>query len=135
MKIINFGIIKIKPTVNNVFITLTDSLGNVILSKHSGSLKFKGSKKKTPYVAGLVVKELFKELAELDIKIKSYIVQIQSYIRNSMINGVMKQLKILRITLLQIEQVFLFFSSFTFIHACINWACNLKEIRMSKKYY
>ena len=97
MKIINFGIIKIKPTVNNVFITLTDSLGNVILSKHSGSLKFKGSKKKTPYVAGLVVKELFKELAELDIKIKSYIVQIQSYIRNSMINGVMKKLKILRI--------------------------------------
>lgn len=97
MKIINFGIIKIKPTLNNIFITLTDLAGNVILSKHSGSLKFKGSKKKSPYVAGLVIRELFKDLSQLDIKIKSYIVQIQSFIRNSMINGVMKQLKILKI--------------------------------------
>lgn len=42
----NFGYIKIKPTFNNIFITLTDVAGNVLISKHAGILEFKGSKKK-----------------------------------------------------------------------------------------
>ena len=44
--IYNFAYIKVKPTSNNIFITLTDISGNVILSKHAGLLNYKGSKKK-----------------------------------------------------------------------------------------
>ena len=46
---INFGYIKIKPTLNNIFITLTDDKGNVLISKHAGLLDFKGSKNKKFY--------------------------------------------------------------------------------------
>jgi len=56
----NIGWIKIKPTVNNIFITLTDTRGKVLVSSHSGLLKIKGSKKRTAYVAGLVVRNLMK---------------------------------------------------------------------------
>ena len=41
----NFGFIKIKLTINNIFITLTDINGNVIITKRAGLLEFKGSKK------------------------------------------------------------------------------------------
>jgi len=46
-KIYNFGFIKVKPTVNNIFITLTDFHGNVLVTTHSGLLKFTGAKKRT----------------------------------------------------------------------------------------
>lgn len=97
MKIINFSFIKIKPTLNNIFITITDQSGNVLISQHAGSLNFKGSKKKTPYVAGLVIRDAFTKLSNLDIVIKAYIIQIQGNIRTGAINNIIKQIKSLRI--------------------------------------
>lgn len=97
MKIINFSFIKIKPTLNNIFITITDQSGNVLTSQHAGSLNFKGSKKKTPYVAGLVIRDAFTKLSDLDIKIKTYIIQIQGNVRTSAINNIIKQIRSLRI--------------------------------------
>ena len=34
--------LKIRPTLNNIFITLTDIAGNVLLIRNSGILRFKG---------------------------------------------------------------------------------------------
>lgn len=93
----NFGYIKIKPTSNNIFITLTDSTGNVILSKHAGLLNFKGSKKKTPFVASQVIRNLIQDIKQMNIMVKLYILQINGYIRNSSINSVVRELDAMNI--------------------------------------
>ena len=74
----NFGYIKIKPTSNNIFITLTDIKGNVLISKHAGLLDFKGSKKKTPFVAGQIIRNLIEEIKQSNLDIKLYILLITS---------------------------------------------------------
>ena len=96
--IYNFAYIKVKPTSNNIFITLTDINGNVIISKHAGLLNYKGSKKKTPFVASQVIRELMDDVKKLNIIIKLYILQIHGYIRNSSINSVVRELDALNIT-------------------------------------
>ena len=93
----NFGYIKVKPTSNNIFITITDSKGNVLISKHAGLLEFKGSKKKTPFVAAQVLRNLLEEVKTSNIEIKLYILQINGYIRNSSINNVVRELDDLKI--------------------------------------
>ena len=47
------GVAHIASTFNNTIVTLTDKDGNVISWASSGALGFKGSKKSTPYAAGL----------------------------------------------------------------------------------
>ena len=89
---LNFAYIKVKPTSNNIFITLTDISGNVLISKHAGLLSYKGSKKKTPFVASQVMKDLIEEVQKSNIDIKLYILQINGYIRNSSINSVIREL-------------------------------------------
>ena len=76
------GWLKIRPTFNNIFATLTDSKGNVLISSHSGLLKFKGSKKRTAYIAGLVLKNLVKSIRKKNLKIKGYIVQLYGSLKN-----------------------------------------------------
>ena len=43
----------IHSTYNNTVVTITDTEGNVISWASAGTIGFKGSKKKTPYAAGL----------------------------------------------------------------------------------
>lgn len=93
----NFGYIKIKPTFNNIFITLTDVDGNVLISKHAGLLEFKGSKKKTPYVASQVLKNLIDDIEKLNVNIQAYIVQVRGFIRSGVINSVIRELNVLNI--------------------------------------
>lgn len=94
----NFGYIKIKPTSNNIFITLTDIKGNVLISKHAGLLDFKGSKKKkTPFVAGQIIRNLMEEIKQSNLDIKLYILQVRGYIRNSSINSIIRELDTLNI--------------------------------------
>lgn len=47
------GSAHIHSTFNNTIITITDNNGNVISWSSSGANGFKGSKKKTPYAAGI----------------------------------------------------------------------------------
>ena len=47
------GQVHIQSTFNNTIVTITDKDGQVISWASSGSIGFKGSKKKTPYAAGL----------------------------------------------------------------------------------
>ena len=43
----------IHSTFNNTIVTITDSDGNVVSWASSGSIGYKGSKKKTPFAAGM----------------------------------------------------------------------------------
>jgi len=88
----NIGWIKIKPTVNNIFITLTDTRGKVLVSSHSGLLKIKGSKKRTAYVAGLVVRNLMKTVKKKNIKVKGYVVQLYGSLKNWSFKNATKKL-------------------------------------------
>lgn len=47
------GIAHVQSTFNNTIITLTDPNGNVIASASAGTAGFHGSRKGTPYAAGL----------------------------------------------------------------------------------
>jgi ribosomal protein S11 len=64
-KIINIAYLIIKIKLNNVFITLSDYNGNVLISKSSGSLGYKGLKKKTSLavaeVLGIILDQLKKK--------------------------------------------------------------------------
>jgi len=73
-----FGLLlKVSLSLNNVFVTLTRrESGKVLFSKHSGMIGYKGSKKKNPYVAGEVVKNLLTHLDKLGIQLHNIHVQL-----------------------------------------------------------
>lgn len=52
-KIVSEGEAHIHSTFNNTIVTITDKEGNVVSWASSGSIGFKGSKKKTPFAAGM----------------------------------------------------------------------------------
>ncbi len=56
-KLVSEGKVFIHSTFNNTMITLTDMNGNVIAWGSSGTAKFKGSRKGTPYAAHLAAQE------------------------------------------------------------------------------
>jgi small subunit ribosomal protein S11 len=65
----------IHATFNNTIVTITDLQGNVVVWASAGSVGFKGSRKSTPYAAGLAAKEALKAaddigLQEVDIMVK-----------------------------------------------------------------
>ena len=47
------GQVHIHATFNNTIVTITDQNGEVVSWASAGSIGFKGSKKKTPYAAGM----------------------------------------------------------------------------------
>jgi len=51
-KDVTVGQVHIKSTYNNTIVTITDEDGGVISWASSGSIGYKGSKKKTPFAAG-----------------------------------------------------------------------------------
>jgi small subunit ribosomal protein S11 len=64
-KHISEGIVYIQSTFNNTIVTVTDKAGNVISWSSAGHLKFKGSRKSTPYAAQMVARDAM-------IKAKNY---------------------------------------------------------------
>ena len=60
-KNIPVGIVHIQATFNNTIISITDEDGNLITWSSSGAIGFKGSKKSTPYAAGLASEAAAKE--------------------------------------------------------------------------
>ncbi|MEE8386850.1 MAG: 30S ribosomal protein S11 [Dehalococcoidia bacterium] len=69
------GMAYIQSTFNNITITLTDPNGNVLSSASSGTVGFKGSRKSTPYAAGLAAEEAARRamdhgLRQVDVRIK-----------------------------------------------------------------
>jgi small subunit ribosomal protein S11 len=69
------GLAYIQSTFNNITITLTDPNGNVLSSASSGTVGFKGSRKSTPYAAGMAAEEAARRamnhgLRQVDVRIK-----------------------------------------------------------------
>lgn len=90
-----FGLIlKISLSLNNVFVTLVHrKTGEVVLSKHSGMIGFKGSKKKNPYVAGEVFNSLLADLDKLKIQARNTHVELHFHQKSSYAYTISKKLR------------------------------------------
>lgn len=62
------GIAHIQATFNNTIVTITDTQGNVISWASAGTLGFKGTRKSTPFAAGLVAEASAKKAMEKGLK-------------------------------------------------------------------
>ena len=58
----------IHSTFNNTIVTLTDKEGNAISWASAGTLGFKGSKKSTPFAAGMAAEAAGKAATEMGMK-------------------------------------------------------------------
>ena len=58
------GIAHIKATFNNTLVTITDMNGGVVAWGSSGKAGFKGSKKSTPFAAGIAAENAAKKAVE-----------------------------------------------------------------------
>ncbi|HHV94108.1 MAG TPA: 30S ribosomal protein S11 [Firmicutes bacterium] len=58
------GIAHIRSTFNNTIVTITDKQGNVISWCSAGQVGFKGSRKSTPFAAGLAAESAAKAAME-----------------------------------------------------------------------
>jgi small subunit ribosomal protein S11 len=74
-KKVSVGRVYIQSTFNNTIVTITDTQGNVITWGSSGTARFKGSRKGTPYAAQLAAREAARRAAndglrQVDVYIK-----------------------------------------------------------------
>jgi small subunit ribosomal protein S11 len=72
---LSHGQAHVHATFNNTIITITDTQGNVVIWASAGSVGFRGSRKSTPYAAGLAARQAIKDaqelgLQELDVLVK-----------------------------------------------------------------
>lgn len=58
----------IKSTYNNTIVTITDKEGNLISWASAGTIGYKGSKKKTPYAAGMSAEAAAKAVLDCGVK-------------------------------------------------------------------
>lgn len=58
----------VHSTFNNTIVTITDKDGNAISWASSGTLGFKGSKKSTPFAAGMAAEAAGKAAVEMGMK-------------------------------------------------------------------
>ncbi len=65
----------IQSTFNNTLVTLTDPNGNVVAAGSAGTAGFKGSRKSTPYAAGLAAERTAKRAMEHGMR------QVDVYVR------------------------------------------------------
>lgn len=66
--VLQSGIAHISATLNNTLITITDEQGNCYLHESGGTLRYKGTKKATPYVANLVAAKIGKSAQNLGLQ-------------------------------------------------------------------
>ena len=62
------GVAHIKSTYNNSIVTITDVEGNVISWASAGTIGYKGSKKKTPFAAGMAAEQAGRAATECGVK-------------------------------------------------------------------
>jgi small subunit ribosomal protein S11 len=67
-KNIPIGQAHIKTSFNNTIVSLTDREGNVIAWESAGGAGFKGSRKSTPYAAGMAAESAARQAAEHGVK-------------------------------------------------------------------
>ena len=74
-KVIPTGRAYIQSTFNNTIVTLTDPQGNVIAWGSSGTARFKGSRKGTPYAAQLAAHDAARKAMEHGLR------QVEVYVK------------------------------------------------------
>jgi small subunit ribosomal protein S11 len=74
-KHIDTGVAHIRSTFNNTIVTITDTTGNVLAWASAGHMGFKGSRKSTPFAAGMAAEEAAK--AAMDYGMKSVEVYVK----------------------------------------------------------
>ena len=62
------GVANIHATFNNTITTITDHDGNVVAWASSGAIGFKGSKKSTPFAAGIAAEKAGKMAFDLGMR-------------------------------------------------------------------
>jgi len=62
------GIAHIQATFNNTIVTITDLAGNAVAWSSSGVLRFRGSRKSTPFAAQLVAEDAARKAMEHGMK-------------------------------------------------------------------
>jgi small subunit ribosomal protein S11 len=62
------GIAHIQATFNNTIVTITDLAGNTVSWSSSGVLRFKGSRKSTPFAAQLVAEDAARKAMDQGMK-------------------------------------------------------------------
>ena len=67
-KNIPHGQVHIHTTFNNTVITITDELGNTVSWASAGTMGIKGSKKSTPFAAGMAAKKAGKAASDAGMK-------------------------------------------------------------------
>ncbi len=68
VKAVASGIAHILASFNNTIVTITDREGNTIAWASTGSVGFKGSKKSTPFAAGMAAEGAAKKAVERGMK-------------------------------------------------------------------
>lgn len=68
MRVVTSGIARILATFNNTIVTITDKEGNTLTWASTGSSGFKGSKKSTPFAAGIAAESAAKKAVERGVK-------------------------------------------------------------------
>ena len=62
------GVVHIGATFNNKIITITDKEGNTVSWASAGALGFKGSKKSTPFAAGMAAEQAGKAAYDMGMR-------------------------------------------------------------------
>ena len=74
VKVEAYGEAHISSTFNNVIVTLTNNIGQVISRSSAGKSGFRGSKKNTPYAAQVAAEDAAKTAYDLGLrKVKAYV--------------------------------------------------------------
>ena len=68
LRVVTSGIARILATFNNTIVTITDREGNTLTWASTGSAGFKGSKKSTPFAAGIAAESAARKAAERGVK-------------------------------------------------------------------
>ena len=68
LRVVTSGVARILATFNNTIVTITDREGNTITWASTGSAGFKGSKKSTPFAAGIAAENAARKAAERGMK-------------------------------------------------------------------
>ena len=68
VRLVTSGLARILATFNNTIVTITDREGNTRAWASTGSAGFKGSKKSTPFAAGIAAESAAKKAAERGVK-------------------------------------------------------------------
>ena len=68
IRVVTSGIARILATFNNTIVTITDKEGNTLTWASTGSSGFKGSKKSTPFAAGIAAENAAKKAVERGVK-------------------------------------------------------------------